>query len=622
MLGTDASGNVVKVLGGNIPGGGGTVTGTGVATRVAFWNGNTSIASSSLGVGTSSPTTLLTVQGGHTSTRANLFYNDASNIRKAYIDMWASEPGVTYNGSGIGSNINGSPYYGRKVTEQGQTYIRFIDGQFEVYTGTNSSGTSSTAARRLYIEDNGLATFSTTPEVGTRSAGDNTGRAASTAFVTTAIGNVNTGVQSVSDDGGSTINVSGSATARVVAAVTGTVSSSSANLATGAQIQTAINTAIGTIPSGLAFEGNWDASTGNPPSSSPSNGQFWIVTVAGSTSLSGITDWKVGDWAIYVEQGAGTDAWQKIDNTSTLSGSGVANELTYWTSTSNVAGDGGLTYNASTNKLTVAGDLSVDGYNIFGMGLSTGSWYGDLGSNGYTRQTGLTFGSGAEFVIVSKNGQGTTLVDGAYLAYESANGFFGSYNSAYGNLTGIRATAANTLTVTQLDGGTANLAITSIANATTDTDKFLVSDSGIIKYRTGAQVLSDIGAASTGSLGNYLPLAGGTMTGNITLPGEENNTFKIGFTGASATSGLSTVDQNGAGLYIGANSKLNNSGVVVYNNSALPSSGIYFDGWNGDDMEFYTGASGSPTKRLTISSTGNATFTGTVLIGTSIFWRC
>ena len=183
----------------------------------------------------------------------NLYYFDASNVRKAYIDMWASEPGVSYNGSGIGSNINGSPYYGRKVTEQGQTYIRFIDGQFEVYTGTNSSGTSSTAVKRFQINDTGVATFYTTPEVGTRSAGDNTGRAASTAFVTTAIGNVNTGVQSVSDDGGSTINVSGSSTARVVAAVTGAVSSSSANLATGAQIQTAINTAIGTIPSGLSI---------------------------------------------------------------------------------------------------------------------------------------------------------------------------------------------------------------------------------------------------------------------------------------------------------------------------------------------------------------------------------
>lgn len=37
--------------------------------------------------------------------------------------------------------------------------------------------------------------------------------------------------------------------------------------------------------------------------------------------------------------------------------------------------------------------------------------------------------------------------------------------------------------------------IDTIANAVTDTDKFLVSDGGVVKYRTGAQLLSDIGAA-------------------------------------------------------------------------------------------------------------------------------
>ena len=35
-----------------------------------------------------------------------------------------------------------------------------------------------------------------------------------------------------------------------------------------------------------------------------------------------------------------------------------------------------------------------------------------------------------------------------------------------------------------------------IANATSDTNKFLVSDSGVLKYRTGAEVLADIGASS------------------------------------------------------------------------------------------------------------------------------
>jgi hypothetical protein len=50
--------------------------------------------------------------------------------------------------------------------------------------------------------------------------------------------------------------------------------------------------------------------------------------------------------------------------------------------------------------------------------------------------------------------------------------------------------------------------LNSIANATSDTDEFLVSDGGEIKYRTGAEVAADIG------LSGYLPLSGGTMTGD------------------------------------------------------------------------------------------------------------
>jgi len=117
-------------------------------------------------------------------------------------------------------------------------------------------------------------------------------------------------------------------------------------------------------------------------------------------------------------------------------------------------------YYVDPASTSVLNGLTVAGYSLFGSGLSTGSWYGDLGSNGYTRETGLAMTGGSEFVVLSKNGQGSTLVDGAYLAYESANGFFGSYNSTYGNLTGIQATAANTLTVKQLDGGAAILSVT------------------------------------------------------------------------------------------------------------------------------------------------------------------
>ena len=93
-------------------------------------------------------------------------------------------------------------------------------------------------------------------------------------------------------------------------------------------------------------------------------------------------------------------------------------------------------------------------------------------------------------------------------------------------------------------------------------------------------------------------------SGNLVLPQEESNQFKIAFTGASSSSGISTVDQSGSGLYIGANSRVNNSGVITYHDSALDSSGIYFDGWNGNDMEFYTALSGTPQKRMVIDGFG------------------
>ena len=66
---------------------------------------------------------------------------------------------------------------------------------------------------------------------------------------------------------------------------------------------------------GLTYQGVWNASTNTPTlvSGTGTNGHFYIVSVAGSTDLNGITDWKVGDWAVFVESGA-TDTWQKIDN--------------------------------------------------------------------------------------------------------------------------------------------------------------------------------------------------------------------------------------------------------------------------------------------------------------------
>ena len=91
---------------------------------------------------------------------------------------------------------------------------------------------------------------------------------------------------------------------------------------------------------GLTYEGTWDATdnTTNGLSNSPAlvsgtgvSGHFYIVNVAGNTILDTNSDWHVGDWAVFLDEGGQPAAWQKIDNTSTLVGSGTAGTLSKWT---------------------------------------------------------------------------------------------------------------------------------------------------------------------------------------------------------------------------------------------------------------------------------------------------
>jgi hypothetical protein len=61
----------------------------------------------------------------------------------------------------------------------------------------------------------------------------------------------------------------------------------------------------------VEYQGTWDAATNTPTLASGVGiqGYYYVVNVAGSTNLDGITDWQVGDWAIF----NGT-VWEKVDN--------------------------------------------------------------------------------------------------------------------------------------------------------------------------------------------------------------------------------------------------------------------------------------------------------------------
>jgi hypothetical protein len=72
---------------------------------------------------------------------------------------------------------------------------------------------------------------------------------------------------------------------------------------------------LGNIIGALVYKGTWDASTNTPTLASGvgSKGDYYVVSVAGSTNLDGITDWQVNDIAVF-----NGSAWQKIDNTDAV----------------------------------------------------------------------------------------------------------------------------------------------------------------------------------------------------------------------------------------------------------------------------------------------------------------
>tara|TARA_R100001460_G_scaffold44016_2_gene80465 strand:- start:288 stop:1820 length:1533 start_codon:yes stop_codon:yes gene_type:complete len=147
------------------------------------------------------------------------------------------------------------------------------------------------------------------------------------------------------------------------------------------------------------------------------------------------------------------------------------------------------------------------------------------GSNSYIADTGTGD------LIISSNLMKFQSDTGEQMARMEVNA---AVTLSYDNVTKF-ATTTNGVSVT------GNALISTISNSAVDTDKFLVDDGGEVKYRTGAQLAADIGAITGGP---FLPLAGGTMAGDIILP--DNIKLEVG----SGTGGDLQIYHNGSDSYI------------------------------------------------------------------------
>ena len=75
------------------------------------------------------------------------------------------------------------------------------------------------------------------------------------------------------------------------------------------QITSASNVAI-SIGGQLTYVGTWNANSNSPTltSSVGTLNNYYVVNVAGTTTLNGISSWQVGDWAIF-----NGSVWERID---------------------------------------------------------------------------------------------------------------------------------------------------------------------------------------------------------------------------------------------------------------------------------------------------------------------
>ncbi len=145
----------------------------------------------------------------------------------------------------------------------------------------------------------------------------------------------------------------------------------------------------------LNYKGTWDATANSPALTSNvgTKGDYYVVSVAGSTTLNGISNWGVGDWAVF--SGA---VWQRVEGGADLNGV----------------------------NLTVSGNTTLSGPVI----VTPDNTY-DIGANGATRPRNVYVGTTVfanSAVQLSNAGSFQWVSRGAIIA--PSDGVFGFQNNA------------------------------------------------------------------------------------------------------------------------------------------------------------------------------------------------
>jgi hypothetical protein len=325
----------------------------------------------------------------------------------------------------------------------------------------------------------------------------------------------------------------------------------------------------------LNYQGTWNATTNTPTltSSVGTKGYYYVVDVAGTTNLNGITDWQIGDWAIF----NGT-VWQKVDNTDAVTS--VNGQVgTVVLTTTNIAEGTNLYYT----------DARARASNSAGTGISYDNSTGVITNSAPDQTVALTDGTGIDVTGTYPNFTITNTAPDQTVAISGGTGI--STSGTYPNFTVTNTAPDQTVVLT--GAGTTVVTGTYPNFTITSTD----STTGTVTSVGGTGTVNGLTLTGTVTTSGNLTL-GGTL--DLSAPPVIGGTTPNSITGTTITANTQFVSENYYAQSILGGNLRTSGGTSLLN----------WDGGGSGNITVNGGLNANPSnKNISIAPTGTGTAT-------------
>jgi len=323
---------------------------------------------------------------GNTVIGSNALTTNTTGNFNIAIGNSAGGTGASANTTGSNNIFIGADSIGISATESNRSWIGNASTTSTWLGGNLLLGSTFSTGERLQVTGaakiTGAVTLTNLSGVGTRilitDASGNISTQPTSTYITSL-----TGEATSSGGGATTVTlVNSSVIGKVLSGLnisSGSITSSDSILSAFGKLQGQIDGLQG----GTVYKGSWNASTNTPTivSSTGSQGDYYVVTTAGTTNINGVSSWAVGDWIIF-----NGSIWEKIpnvDSITSVNGQTGAVVLT----TANITESGNLYYTDARARAAISltttgssgaatyssGVLNIPNYTISGLGGVTSS---------------------------------------------------------------------------------------------------------------------------------------------------------------------------------------------------------------------------------------------------------